>query len=91
MKYGLVKEHKGRVPTGYREPGKPFWQKSGKKGWNIPSKSGKSQGILCLVREIWDFEKSQGNSGKSLESQGNLTFSCHTRKSMMPQTRLYYD
>ena len=43
---------------------------------------GKSQGILCWVREILDFEKSQGNTGKSLESQGNLTFSCHTRNAV---------
>ena len=47
--------------------------------------SGKSQGMLCWVREICDFEKSQGNTGKSLESQGNLTFSCRT-----PQTRIHY-
>ena len=50
----------------------------------VREKSGKfkvreSQGILCWVREICDFEKSQRNTGKSLESQGNLTFSCHTR------------
>ena len=37
----------------------------------------KSQAILCWVRNILDFEKSQDNTGKSLESQGNLTFSCH--------------
>ena len=36
------------------------------------SRLGKSQGILCWVREIWDFEKSQGNTGKSFEGQGNL-------------------
>ena len=34
----------------------------------------KSQVILCWVREIGDFENSRGNTGKSLESQGNLTF-----------------
>ena len=45
----------------------------------VNSRSGKSQGILCWVREIRDFDKGQGNTGKSLESQGNLTFSCHTR------------
>ena len=39
----------------------------------------KSQAILCWVRKILDFEKSQDNTGKSLESQGNLTFSCHKR------------
>ena len=50
---------------------------SGKSPGN--SRSGKSQGISCGVREILDFEKSQGNTRKSLESQGNLTFSCHTR------------
>ena len=49
------------------------------------SGSGKSQGILCWVREVWDFEKSQGNSGKSLEGQGNLTFSCHTHNAAMPR------
>ena len=41
---------------------------SGKSQGN--SRSGKSQGILELVREIWNFVESQGNFKKS---QGNLT------------------
>ena len=34
--------------------------------------------------------KSQGNTRKSLESQGNLTFSCHTHNAAMPRTRIHY-
>ena len=34
--------------------------------------------------------KSRGNTGKFLESQGNLTFSCHTHNAAMPRTRIHY-
>ena len=45
---------------------------SGKSQGN--SRSGKSQGILEFVREIWNFVESQGNSRKVREISENLYF-----------------
>ena len=45
---------------------------SGKSQGN--SRSGKSQGILEFVREIWNFVESQGNSRKVRDIQENLYF-----------------
>ena len=45
---------------------------SGKSQGN--SRSGKSQGILEFVREIWNFVESQGNLRKVREIQENIYF-----------------
>ena len=45
---------------------------------------------FCTGSGTFEILRSQGNTGKSLESQGNLTFSCHTRDAAMPQTRIHY-
>ena len=57
----------------------------------VREKSGKFKvrersGNFVLGQVNLRFWKSQVNTGKSLESHGNLTFSCHTRNAAMPRT-----